>query len=174
MHTSFTPTCVCLPRFLNFASSIPRSRSWSRRVRHVKLLAGILGAKRMATRQFVFAGLATTTTRTLRFAKRSRPSPCWRMMGTLRLMRSARVMPSLRGNPPNKIATSTSRNACAMFTSVDYWCICVVEAVVGVVVVCACAYGLLTCCTSVVATTELRHGNPLSKASKARKRRLLE
>mmetsp|Transcript_21719 Transcript_21719/g.53068 ORF Transcript_21719/g.53068 Transcript_21719/m.53068 type:complete len:202 (+) Transcript_21719:185-790(+) len=85
---------------LSRSATCAHARLWSRRVRHEKAVAGSSGAAFIATAQLVLAGLPTTSTLTLFLACACSAAPCSLKIEQFFLSRSARSMPSRRGNAP--------------------------------------------------------------------------
>ena len=78
------------------------ARLWSRRV-SAEICVGAMPAAFARIAAFVFAGLPTTTARTVLFAFAS-AEPCALKMPTFLLITSFRSIPSLRGKAPRKMA----------------------------------------------------------------------
>mmetsp|Transcript_14372 Transcript_14372/g.44861 ORF Transcript_14372/g.44861 Transcript_14372/m.44861 type:complete len:233 (-) Transcript_14372:104-802(-) len=94
------------------SASCELRRLWSRRVSAVTFCAGIVGAAlRARIAAFVFAGLPTTRTLHVGLPTRASDLPASAKMWQFFLSRSARSMPSLRGNAPSITATSAPVNA---------------------------------------------------------------
>ena len=85
-------------------------------VRHEKFPVGIDGAYLDAIKQFVLAGLPTTSTRTDLRAYWSSAMPCDLKILTLAANKSLRSIPSRLGIEPARMATSMSRNASASWS----------------------------------------------------------
>jgi hypothetical protein len=62
MKTFLTVVGLMFSFLCTLSEQIPRRRCSSNRVKQEKFLLGIAGAALIATKQFVFAGLATTKT----------------------------------------------------------------------------------------------------------------
>src|SRR3954464_15803529 len=94
-----------------FFASWAEARFWSSRVIAYQRSAGTLGACDLAIRQLVLQGLATVRTRTLGPAASLIAFPWPVKIGPLARIRSARLMPSLRGRPPTRMTQSAPSNA---------------------------------------------------------------
>ena len=94
-----------------FLASCEAARFWSSRVMANQRSAGTLGACDLAIRALVLHGLATVRTRTSGPAASLIACPWLVKIGPLARIRSARVMPSLRGIPPMKMTQSAPSNA---------------------------------------------------------------
>ena len=87
-----------------FAASCALARLWSRRVIAVKRSRGIEPALFIAIRQFVLAGLPTTSTRTSSAAPAASALPCAVKIAPLASSSSLRSMPFVRGREPTSSA----------------------------------------------------------------------
>src|SRR6516165_830846 len=102
-----------------FLASCDIARFWSRRVMANQRSAGTFGACDRAIRQLVLHGLATVRIRTSGPATSLIALPWPVKIGPLARIKSARLMPSLRGRPPTKIANATDK-AAEGFAGVDW------------------------------------------------------
>ncbi len=96
-----------------FRASCVFARLWSSRIIAVNRSAGTSGALRCAIRQFVFAGLPTTSTRTSSAAWSLMARPCTVKMAPLASSRSPRSMPFVRGRAPTSRQMLAPSNATA-------------------------------------------------------------
>src|SRR3954454_4763176 len=94
-----------------FLASCAEERFWSSRVIANQRSAGTFGSCYLAIRQLVLHGLATVRTRTLGPAASLIALPWPVKIGPLARIRSARLIPSLRGRPPTRITQSAPANA---------------------------------------------------------------
>lgn len=101
-------TSVILTLFL--PANYDNALLWSKRVKQLKLRLSIDGAECWRIKQFVFAGLATTTTLTSFFATVFRASPCSMKIFPFNSNNSFLSIPAFLGKPPMNIPTSISLN----------------------------------------------------------------
>ncbi len=97
----------------SFWASCATARFSSRRVMAVKRSAGMSGACVRAMREFVLAGLPTTSTLMSSAAPLLSASPCGLKIAPLASRRSARSMPFERGRAPISSATLQPSKACS-------------------------------------------------------------
>src|SRR5262249_6974564 len=97
-----------------FRASCEAARFWSSRVIANQRSAGTFGACDFAIRQLVLHGLATVRTRTLGPAASLIALPWPVKIGPLARIRSARLIPALRGRPPTRITQSAPANAASV------------------------------------------------------------